>query len=71
MKNDTCTQMELGMIHNLRPGNARQFRLQRIKRAEWWFRKMRQVVDLALPPQAMVAPRPEQTYLRLRQTSLL
>lgn len=67
MKNEACTQMELGMNANRRLAN----RQQRRQRAEWWFRKMRQVVDLALPPRSMGAPRPEQTYLKLRQTSLL
>jgi hypothetical protein len=71
MKNETCTQLELGMSNHLRATSVRQVRRQRINRAEWWFRKMRQVVNLALPPQPMVAPPAEQTYLRLRQTSML
>lgn len=63
--------MELGMNASARLASARRGRHRSLQRASWWFRKMRQVVDLALPPQPMVAPRPEQTYLKLRQTSLL
>jgi hypothetical protein len=61
--------MELRMNAN-RAGivNIRQ---QRLSRARWWFGKMRQVVDLALPVQPAASPRPEQTYLELRQHSLL
>jgi hypothetical protein len=69
MKNTAGQQLEFGVNGN-RPEivNARQ---DRLKRAKWWFGKMRQVVNLALPQQPMAAPRPEQTYLKLRQHSLL
>ena len=64
MKSTTTEQMELGMRNQIRNnyGNVRQ---DRLKRARWWFTQMRRVVDLALPPQPMASPRPEQTYLRL------
>jgi hypothetical protein len=65
MKNTTTEQMELGMRNQIR-NNYRNVRPDRLKRARWWFTQMRRVVDLALPPQAMASPRPEQTYLRLK-----
>ena len=61
MKNIVLEQLEFGMKNNLRR-NIRNVRQERLKRAQWWFKKMREVVDLALPPQPMVSPRPEQTY---------
>ena len=42
-------------------------RRQRLTRAQWWFGKMRQIVNLALPPRPMAAPRPEQTCFNLPQ----
>lgn len=65
MKNTTTEQMELGMRNQIR-NNYRNVRQDRLKRARWWFTQMRRVVDLALPPQPMASPRPEQTYLRLK-----
>lgn len=44
----------------------RNVRNDRRRRAQWWFAQMRRVVNLALPPQPMASPRPEQTYLRLK-----
>lgn len=49
----------------------RQVRQGRRQRASWWFNRMRQVVDLALPPQPVRCVRAEQTYLGLKQTNLL
>ena len=62
MNNIIAQQLELGAEKGKSIVNVRQ---QRQQRARWWFGRMRQVVDLAMPPQPMVAPRPEQTYLRL------
>lgn len=63
MKNITSEQMEFGAKNaTVITVNVRQ---QRRARARWWFWKMRQVVDLAMPPQPIGSPRPEQTYLRL------
>ena len=70
MKITVAEQMELGMRNQIRNG-YRNVRQERMKRARWWFAKMRQAVDLALPPQPMASPPPEQTYLQLRQTMLL
>lgn len=42
----------------------RNRRLQREYRARWWFQKMRQVVELAMPPQPL--PPPEQIYLKFQ-----
>jgi hypothetical protein len=69
MKNITLEQMELTM--NKDKSGLRSARADRRPRARWWFNRMRQVVDLGLPVQPLVSPRPEQTYLGLRQTSLL
>lgn len=65
MKNTATEQMELGMRSQIR-NSYRNVRNDRLKRANWWFAQMRRVVDLALPPQPMALPRPEQTYLRLK-----
>jgi hypothetical protein len=56
--------MELGMRNQIR-NSCRNVRSDRLKRARWWFTQMRRVVNLALPPQPIASPRPEQTYLRL------
>lgn len=55
--------MEFG-VRNATPRMV-NIRQQRGARARWWFARMRQVVDLAIPAQPVVSPRPEQTYLRL------
>jgi len=68
--NTSIEQMELGMRNQIR-NNYRNVRADRMKRARWWFDRMRTVVDLALPPQPAVAARPEQTYLKLQQGKLL
>ena len=69
MKNTAIEQMELGMRSQIRNG-CRNLREGRLKRARWWFSRMRLVVDLALPPQMTASPRPEQTYFKLRQGNL-
>ena len=70
MKNIPIEQMELGMPKQIRNA-SRNGRHQRTQRAKVWFTRMRQVVELALPAQPLAKARPEQTYLGLRQTSLL
>jgi hypothetical protein len=70
MKNTALVQMELEVKSQIRNG-YRNARYDRQKRAAWWFGKMRHVVDLALPSQPMRPAPAEQTYLSLRQTSLL
>jgi hypothetical protein len=71
MNNNTMIeQMELGVRSQIR-NNYRNVREDRLKRARWWFRRMRVVVDLALPPQPTATARPEQTYFKLQQGSLL
>ena len=62
---NTTEQMELGMRNQIKNG-LRNARYDRLKRARWWFAQMRRVVEVALPPQPMTSPRPEQTYLRLK-----
>ena len=70
MNNTTIEQMELGMRNQIR-NSYRNVRNERMSRARWWFNRMRVVVDLALPPQPIASPRPEQTYLKLQQGTLL
>ena len=65
MKSTAIEQLELGMRNQIR-NNYRNVRNDRRRRASWWFTQMRRVVDLAMPPQPMANPRPEQTYLRLK-----
>ena len=66
MKNTAIEQMELGMRNQIRNFRSVNIRNNRLRRARWWFTQMRRVVDLALPPQPLSSPRPEQTYLRLK-----
>jgi len=70
MKNTASEQIELGIRNQIR-NSYRNVRSERQKRARWWFTKMRQAVDLALPPQPIPSPRPTQTYLQMHQTDLL
>ena len=66
MKNIVIEQMELTMDKD--KAALRNARADRRPRAKWWFAKMRQVVDLALPAQPIISPRPEQTCLKLAST---
>jgi hypothetical protein len=55
------TQMELGFGNGGRcPSIARRER--RLNRAQWWFQRMRRVVDRAFDWQAAPPPRPEQIW---------
>ena len=55
-------QLELTMNKD----RIRNVRHERQSRARWWFARMRDVVNLAMPAQPMVNARPEQTYLQLQ-----
>ena len=70
MNNTAIEQMELGMRSQIR-NSYRNVRQDRLKRARWWFNRMRAVVDVALPPQSLASARPEQTYFKLQQGNLL
>ncbi|HWW00266.1 MAG TPA: hypothetical protein VNZ64_11265 [Candidatus Acidoferrum sp.] len=50
-------QMELG-LGNGKPCPSVDRRQRRISRAQWWFQRMRQVVERVIEPQP--EPRPEQ-----------
>ena len=69
MKDTACIQLELSATGKRIAISAA--RGHQRSRAKWWFGKMREVVNLALPVNRINKPRPEQTYLTLRQTSLL
>jgi len=58
----TNAQMELSFAngrHAPAPLNRRQ---RRLSRANWWFGRMREVVDRAFDWQSAPLPRPEQIY---------
>jgi hypothetical protein len=60
----TTNQMELGFEQqNFSPSAS--VRNRRHARAEWWFRQMRHVVDLAMEWRPSPPARPEQSYLVL------
>jgi hypothetical protein len=69
MKNIAFEQLELGINGEAIP-QVQNCKRQRVPVANWWFTKMRQVVDLALPARERLHGRPEQTYLKLRQKML-
>ena len=51
-------QLELTL--NPRGSAANRRRRQRLSRAQWWFERMRQVVELAVDRNPLPPPRPEQ-----------
>ena len=53
-------QMEMSFGSNGRASRAH--RQSRRTRAQWWFRRMRQIVDLATDWQPVPAPRPVQIW---------
>ena len=55
-------QLELGLPSRRGRHAARN---RRVQRANWWFARMRRVVDTALDWQATPPARPEQEYLTL------
>ena len=69
MKHITDSQMELTM--NKDRAAIRNVRFERQARARWWFARMRQVVNLAIPARPHTPARPEQTYFNLHQPGLV
>ena len=57
----TNEQMELG-IGKVRACPSTNRRQRRMSRANWWFDRMRQVVDKAIDWQPAPPPRPEQIW---------
>lgn len=57
----TTQQMELG-LENPRGGRSPNPRPRRMGRANWWFDRMRQIVDRAMDWQPAPPPRPEQIW---------
>jgi len=58
-------QLEMGFNASVRCRQEGRGRPRR-GRAQWWFNRMRAVVDNALDRSAAPLPRPEQGYLTLR-----
>lgn len=56
-------QLELDLSGGL--CRSRTPRQRRLSRANWWFQRMRQLVDRACDWQPAPAPRPEQTWLSI------
>jgi len=54
---DAQLEMSFGSTPGLLPRRQR-----RLSRAQWWFQRMRQIVDRAIEWQAAPAPRPEQIW---------
>jgi hypothetical protein len=54
-------QMELS-LEKARVCPSLNRRQRRLNRANWWFERMREVVDRAFDRQPAPAPRPEQTW---------
>jgi len=52
-------QMEMSFAGARGRASVRQ---RRLSRAQWWFQRMRKVVDEALDFQPVPAPRPQQTW---------
>lgn len=58
-------QLEMSLDPARRSTSSRQRKASRPRaQAQWWFRKMRDVVDSALDWRPAPPARPEQTYLR-------
>jgi hypothetical protein len=53
-------QIEMSFGNGNRRINRRR---RRLSRAQWWFQRMRQVVDRAIDWQPVPPPRPEQIWL--------
>ena len=59
--NATDKQLELGF--NGLPPRAAAGREGRIARADWWFNRMRAIVESAMDWNAAAEPRPEQIWM--------
>ncbi|HUD47939.1 MAG TPA: hypothetical protein VMR33_13980 [Candidatus Baltobacteraceae bacterium] len=57
-------QLELSLSEKA-ARRGRQDRQNRRRRAQWWFARMRQVVDCAMEWRPAPRARPEQVYMRL------
>jgi hypothetical protein len=66
MKTLLIEQMEL-TVDGKQTLNVVDARTAKVQRGRFWFNKMRQIVDLALPPKPVSVPPPEQTYMDLRK----
>jgi hypothetical protein len=58
-------QMELGLGSRGVRRKSAERRQNRLQRAQWWFKRMRQVVNDAMDWSAAPAGRPEQTHINL------
>jgi len=64
MTNATDNQLELGFNSGTRCRGANPTRLEgRVARANWWFAKMRDLVERAMDWEAAIAPPPEQIWI--------
>ncbi len=59
-------QMEISFEQSIRCRTPQ--RHQRLNRAQWWFKQMRQVVDAAFDWQPAPPPRAEQVHLTLNRS---
>jgi hypothetical protein len=64
MNTNRIDQMELSLTGKA-ARRARQARQNRRRRAQWWFARMRKVVDSAMEWRPAPPARPEQVYMRL------
>ena len=62
MTNATNEQLELG-FNSLPPRASAAGREGRIARANWWFARMRNIVEHAMDWSAPAEPRPEQIWI--------
>ncbi len=61
----TTNQMELGFEQQQLSANGRARHSSRQTRADWWFRQMRRVVDLAMEWRPAPRARHQQSYMVL------
>jgi hypothetical protein len=63
LMNEDVAQLEFSLSNSAgRTRNGREFRQRRQSRAQWWFERMRQVVDRARDWEPTPEPRPEQIW---------
>ena len=63
MKNTNATNGQLELGFNGLPPRAAAGREGRIARANWWFSRMRAIVENAMDWSAAARPRPEQIWM--------
>ena len=61
MNTMNIAQLEFSLT-NAQPRSGRGAQQRRLSRAQWWFQRMRQVVDRACDWQPAPMPRPEQIW---------